>query len=80
MIRINERFRNGSDIKFLFKYFLSGKKKGRNTGSTEGEWDEDPVKETATTGKGHIGKHIREMWTDKKNLDNMHSTGLKRII
>lgn len=35
-----------------------GKKKGRNAG--EGDWDEDPVKETATI-IGHIGEHIREM-------------------
>lgn len=61
MRRVNERFRNGSDIKFLFKYFLSGKKKGRNAGSTEREWHEDPVKETATTDKGRIRKHMREM-------------------
>lgn len=29
----------------------------------EGEWDEDPVKETATTNEGDIGKHTGEMWT-----------------
>lgn len=61
MRRVNKRFRNGSDIRFLFKYFLSGKEKGRNPGITEGEWDEDPVKETATTNEGDVGKHIGEM-------------------
>lgn len=33
MRRVNERFRNGSDIKFLFKYFLSGKKKEEMLGA-----------------------------------------------
>lgn len=56
-----KRFRNGSDIKFLFKYFLSEKERERNARSTEGEWDEDPVKETATTNEGHIEKHTGEM-------------------
>lgn len=30
-------------------------------GALRESWDEDPVKEMATTNEGHIGKHIREM-------------------